>query len=134
MILIWGFIDAKQYLSINIGDTYIAISRLHFAILLSLIYGFLTLLYFALIKLNFRFINWMTITHVLVSIIGLLFIFVLPQLMRNDTKFVGFDQMILNINFNNRLLLLIWLSVFTILGIQLLFFVNVIYALIKGRK
>ncbi|MEL1254852.1 hypothetical protein AAEO57_13760 [Flavobacterium sp. DGU38] len=70
LLLIIGFTNAGKILDINIHSTYLLISYLDFGLLLSFVYGFLGLTYFALIKFNLPLIKWMTIAHVIISIGG----------------------------------------------------------------
>lgn len=134
VLLSFGFYKRKETIDINIHDTYFVISWIDGMILISLIYGLLGLIYLALLKLKFKPINWMTITHVLISIIGLLVIFILSKLIRESIVPGDFIAMLDNIRFNEKIIYGIWFSVFAVIGIQLLFFINVIYALIKGRS
>lgn len=133
ILLSFGFYKDKETIDINIRDTYFVISWIDAMILISLIYGFLSLIYFALLKLKFKPVHWMTFTHVLISIVGLFTIFILSKSIR---EFVPGDiaKMIGDLDFNQKIELGIWFCVFALVGIQLLFFINVIYALVKGRS
>ena len=132
ILLSFGFYKRNETIDINIHDTYFVISWMYALIIISFIYGLLGLIYFTLLKLKFKLINWVTITHVLVSIIGLFAIFILSKLIRESVP-GDFTKLIDDIDFNQKIGFGIWFSVFTVIGIQLLFFINVIYALIKGR-
>ncbi|GEM_PF-1853331 len=131
-LLAFGFYRGNEMLDINIHATYYLISWKHLMILISVIYGILALIYFGLLKLNFGLVNWMTVSHVLISIIGLFAVFVLPKFLRES---VPGDMVALlkDMNFNQRIEIGIVISIFALFGAQLLFFINVIYALIKGR-
>lgn len=133
ILLSFGFYRGDETLDINIYDTYYIISWKFLMILISSIYGLLTLIYFSLIKLNFTLINWMTISHVLVSIIGLVVVFALPLLIRENAP-EDFTTLLSNMDFNEKIGLGIFIFIFALFGIQLLFFANVIFALIKGRS
>ncbi|MBS7255701.1 hypothetical protein [Flavobacterium branchiicola] len=130
IVLSFGFYKGREDVVINIYDTYFIISYKHLAILLSVVYGFLALLYFGLSKLNFKLFNWITIFHISVSIIGLFAIFILSKLVRENvpgdmTTFWN------NINFNEKIEYGIGLSIILIIGAQILFLINVTYALVK---
>lgn len=131
-LLAFGFYKGNDLLDINIHDTYFVISWKHLMILISLIYGLLSLIYFILLKLNFSLVNWMTISHVLVSTIGLIAVFTLSKLMRENVP-GDITFYIDNIKFNQRIAYTILISIITILGTQILFLINAVYALIKGR-
>ncbi|WP_433764551.1 hypothetical protein [Flavobacterium ginsenosidimutans] len=132
ILLCFGFYKGNETIAINIHDTYFVISWKHLMILISIIYGLLALIYFALMKFNFNLINWLTISHVLISIIGLIIIFILPRLIK-DSLPIDFSTIMEDTRFNERIGYGIWGSVFALFGAQFLFFINVIYALIKGR-
>ena len=133
VLLLYGFYKGNEAISINIHATYFVISWKHLMILISFICGILALGYFGMLKLNFVLINWMTVSHVLISLIGLFAVFALPKFLK---EIVPSDMVTLlnDSNFNQRIELGILISICTLLGTQLLFFANVIFALIKGRS
>jgi hypothetical protein len=132
VFLIVGFLNPKEILDINIHDTYYVISYRDLGIILSFIYSFLAIVYFLLIQFNFPLIKWMTITHVAISIGGLFLIVGFYKLIR-ETKPGDFESIIKNIDFNAKITIAIFSSVFAAIIVQMLFFVNVIQALIKGK-
>jgi heme/copper-type cytochrome/quinol oxidase subunit 1 len=133
MLLGIGFLNSKETLDINIHDTYYVISYLHFAVLLSVIYTFLAILYFALIKLNFPLIKWLINTHVIVSVGGLVLIWIFSQLKREMSP-GDIESYIAGMTFNDKMLLGIFITVLTMVATQVVFVVNVIQALVKGRS
>ncbi|UPZ15814.1 hypothetical protein [Flavobacterium humidisoli] len=133
VLLLYGFYKGDQIVDINIYDTYYIISWKFLMILISVIYGLLALTYFSILKLNFSLINWMTIFHVLISTVGLIALFILPKLMRDDLP-MDFSAIMENAKFNEGIGYGIAISIFVLLGIQFLFFINVIFTLIKGRS
>jgi heme/copper-type cytochrome/quinol oxidase subunit 1 len=128
-----GFLNAEETLDINIHDTYYVISYLHFAVLLSVIYTFLAILYFALIKLNFPLIKWLINTHVIVSVGGLVLIWIFSQLKREMSP-GDIESYIAGMTFNDKMLLGIFITVLTMVATQVVFVVNVVQALVKGRS
>jgi len=133
IILTCGFIKPNETFIFNIHDTYFVIKYSDLAIILSLFYGLLSIIYFALIKSSFSLVRWMTILHVVISIIGLILICVLFQLIR-DIKSGDFESLITDMNFNNKIIWSIWISFFNIIGVQILFIINAITAIVKGRS
>lgn len=133
VLLLYGFYKGNEAISVNIHATYFVISWKHLMILVSFFCGILALGYFGMLKLNFVLINWMTVSHVLISLIGLFAVFALPKFLK---EIVPSDMVTLlnDSNFNQRIELGILISICTLLGTQLLFFANVIFALIKGRS
>lgn len=128
-----GFFNPKKDLDINIHDTYFVISYLYFAVLLSVIYTFLAIIYFVVLKLKFTLISWMTVLHVLVSVGGLVLIWIFSQFIRK-TASGNFESMLSDIYFNNKMTLGIVISIFSIVAMQVVFVVNVVQAFVKGRS
>lgn len=132
ILLSYGFYRGNEIVDINIHDTYFVISWKHLMLLISTIYGLLALVYFSILKLNFRLINWMTVFHVLISVIGLVAIFALPKLMR-DSFPIDLTTIMEDTKYNEQVGYGIVVSIFALLVAQILFFINIIYALVKGR-
>lgn len=132
IILTCSFIKPNETFIFNIHDTYFVIKYSDLAMILSLFYGILFIIYFALIKSSFSLVRWMTILHVVISIIGLILICILFQLIR-DIKSGDFESLIADMNFNNKIIWSIWISFFNIIGVQILFIINGITAIVKGR-
>lgn len=128
-----GFLNAEETLDINIHDTYFVISYLYFAVLLSVIYTFLAILYFALIKLKFPLIKWLISIHVIVSVGGLVLIWIFSQLKREMAP-GDIESYIAGMTFNDKMLLGIFITVLTMVATQVVFVVNVVQALVKGRS
>lgn len=126
------FANCEKRLILNISDTYFVVSYLDFGMFLSFIYGLLGLIYFALIRLNFSLIKWMTVIHVIMSIGGLFLICGFFLLIR-ETSSGDFKSFLRDIDFNRNMNLGIIISFICIIGTQLLFVVNGIQALIKGK-
>jgi len=133
ILLSFGFYKGMETIAINIHDTYYVISWKDAMIFISFIYGLLALIYFTLLKLKFRLVNWMTISHVLISIIGLFLIFILSKIVR-ETSPGDLMKLMNDIDFNEKITIGIWITAFAIIGIQTLFFMNAIYALVKGKE
>lgn len=131
--LIVGFLNSQKTLDINIHDTYFVISYWHFGMFFSFVYSFIALIYFVLIKLNFILIKWITVTHVIVSVGGVFLILLFFQLIR-ETSPVDFESFLSDIDFNTKMTWGIWITFFNILGMQVLFVINVIQALFKGKS
>ncbi|MRX38237.1 hypothetical protein GJU43_03040 [Flavobacterium sp. LC2016-23] len=123
----------QKTLDINIYDTYFVISYGHFGVLLSFIYSFIAVIYFVLIKLNFILIKWITFTHVIVSIGGVFLILLFFKLIR-QTAPGDFESVLDDIDFNAKMTWGIWITFFIMLGMQAVFVINVIQALVRGKR
>ena len=130
IILVIGFINRKETLDVNIHATYYVIKNLHLAILLSIFLGILGLGYFLTKMFSISLINWMTILHILITIFGVLLIYILFKVQlnleaktNNIESFLKYFKIIKRIN----------IALFSILGLtifsQLLFLINIIIGL-----
>lgn len=130
IILVIGFINRKETLDINVHDTYIVINNLHLAILLSIFLVIIALGYFLSDIFNIPLINWMTISHVLITIIGIFFVFILFKVQTNLEVNTSTIEFILKYS---KTIERINIALFSILGLtilsQLLFLINIIIGL-----
>lgn len=133
-ILLIGFIAPQEIFVLCVGNTYICIQPLHLAILFTIVHSFFALLYFVLLKLNIGLVKWMTVAHVLITIASTLVISILFQLIKEIQPGGGLEALLREGNFNENINSAIILIVFVITTAQFLVLINVIYALIKGRK
>lgn len=133
ILLSFGFYKGEETIVINIHDTYFVISWRDLMIMIASIYGFLSLVYLALIKLNFNLLNWMTVSHVLISLMGLLAIFTLPMLIHENLP-MDFSAVMENAKFNERIGYGIWLSFFSLAVGQLLFFCQCNFSFSKTKN
>ena len=133
VFLLFSFIIPNETLDVNIHDTYLIIRYFDLVILLSLFYGFLAIIYFILIKLNFSLIKWIVITHTLFTIKGVFLLVLFFQVIR-IIKPEGIPFFLNPNNFYERINWGIFITSFIIIITQVLFFINAIYALIKGRR
>ncbi|KAF2514331.1 hypothetical protein [Flavobacterium foetidum] len=133
ILLIAGFLNPQKSISINIKDTYLIVSRIDFCLIFAFIFGLFSLLYLVLIKLRLNLIRWMTISHVVISVLGFGLIVLLHYLIKDHSP-KDFLEVLDGIDYNNNIYLSITILFFLIGSAQLLFFVNVFSALIKGRN
>ncbi|WP_291963249.1 hypothetical protein [Maribacter sp.] len=130
IILLIGFLKPDKTLDINIHDTYFVIGLISLAVLISIIFGILGLGYWVVIKLNRRLVNWLTIIHLTITVIGffsiILIFFSLPSIEQD-----GFSY-----NFENFLeMQVIVFYIFSlVLYIQPLYLINIIIALLSKTE
>lgn len=132
IILILGFIHPKKMFDINVGDTYFVIQHSHLAVLLSFFYGFLAVIYFGLIKLDFDLNKWFIIVHCIVTVGGLLLIWCLFQFIR-EIKPGNMEVLLNKNNFNARINWVNFMLFISIVGVQIVFLINVVMSLIKAK-
>ncbi|WP_299326009.1 hypothetical protein [uncultured Maribacter sp.] len=123
IILLIGLLKPDKTLEINIHDTYILIALLHLAVLISIIFGILGLGYWVVIKLNKRLVNWLTIIHLIITVISLCLIILIPFFLPES------NQGITSLYFDAQVT--ITLSALVAVCIQSLYLVNIITALIR---
>ena len=123
IILLIGLLKPDKTLDINIHDTYIIIALLHLAVLISIIFGILGLGYWVVIKLNKRLVNWLTIIHLIITVISLCLIILIPFFLPES------NQGITSLYFDAQVT--ITLSALVAVCIQSLYLVNIITALIR---
>lgn len=133
ILLSFGFYKGNETLDINVYDIYYIITWKHLMVLISLILGVMAFTYLILLKLDFKLVSWMTVSHVLLSILSLCMIFLLPKLIRESNP-KDMEAYVTSLKFNNRIKVGILIAVFSLIGSQFLFFINVIYTFIKGRS
>lgn len=83
IIMIIGFLNRKETLDINVHDTYYVINNLLLAIILSIFLAIISLGYFLIKIFSIPLINWMTISHILITIFGMLIIYILFRIQLN---------------------------------------------------
>lgn len=127
IIMIVGFINRKETLDINVHATYYVINNLHLAILISIFMIILAFGYFLSTIYSIPLINWMTISHVLITIFGIFLIYVL---FKTQLYFESKKNTIESILKYSKIIKRINLTLFSILGItilsQFIFLINVI--------
>ena len=127
VLFLISYIDSNETIAINIHDTYFVITMLNLGVLLSIFCGIIGLGYWVVFNMKKKPINWLTILHAMVTIIGFLTILLIPllspELNQNDpslTLVYYFDTQVITT-----------LSVLVVISIQLLYPINIIAALVK---
>ncbi|TDT50688.1 hypothetical protein CLV90_0007 [Maribacter spongiicola] len=127
VLLLIGYIDSNETIAINIYDTYFVVTMLNLGPLLSIVCGIIGLGYWIIFFLKKKLINWLTILHAIVTIIGFLIILLIPllspELNQNDPS--------LNLEYYFDTQVITTLSVLVVISIQLLYPINIIAALVK---
>jgi len=123
VLLLIGYIDSNETIAINIHDTYFVITMLNLGVLLSIMCGIIGLGYWVVIKLNRRLVNWLTIIHLIITVISLCLILLIPFFLPES------NQGITSLYFDAQVT--ITLSALVAVCIQSLYLVNIIIALIR---
>lgn len=127
-----GILKRKETLDVNVHDTYFVINNLHLAILFSFFVCTIALGYFLAKKFNVPLNNWMTSTHVTISLLGILIVYILFKVQinlqsnNNDIEFfLKYTKIFKAINYTMISILMI--SIFA----QLLFLINIIIGFLR---
>ncbi len=123
VLLLIGYIDSNETIAINIHDTYFVITMLNLGVLLSIMCGIIGFGYWVVIKLNRRLVNWLTIIHLIITVISLCLILLIPFFLPES------NQGITSLYFDAQVT--ITLSALVAVCIQSLYLVNIIIALIR---
>jgi len=112
-------------ITINIHDTYYAISNHDLVVLLSILFGIIGLIYWITKKVNGKLSRRLNLIHIILTFGGIFLILILNEFFRKS---------IMEYDFNENLTMLIYLiSAIVIFG-QIIFPINVIGGIIKNRN
>lgn len=125
------FYFPEATLDINVHDTYFVISHVHFFQLPVIWFGLCGLAYWVLFKFKIKLINWLTITHLVLTF--LLFVAVLfPNLFTIvDSRFDGNNYPIALYKLDENSVVMI--AVFFLGLVQLIYFLNIFISLVCRR-
>ncbi|MFL9830368.1 hypothetical protein ACSV4D_00445 [Flavobacterium sp. ARAG 55.4] len=130
LILAFSYYKPKNTFDINIGDTYFVILNLHLGILLAVFYFLLGLIYFCLDKKGIQLNQWITYTHTILTIGGLILIWLLlKRINNNPTK--NFEEILKSIKINQYLTYICVTTLFGMIFSQIVFVVSIILKVIK---
>lgn len=124
-LLLAGFLSGDSTLDINIHDTYFIIARSNLAILVANLFTVYAFSYWLLTKTNRKLSKWLTGIHIVLTFGGILLAMVLALFYKED-DFLS--------NLNANLTASITLLVLIIILGQVIFPINVIYALTKKNS
>ncbi len=119
-----GILSGDAILDINVHDTYYIIAYLHLAILISILFGIIGIGYWLMLKANRKLSKCLNWAHLGLTFGGTLVVWILTRFNRTE---------IMDYEFNNNLTLIITLIILLMIIGQLIFPINIIYALIKQK-
>ncbi|MBC7000901.1 cbb3-type cytochrome c oxidase subunit I [Cytophaga sp. FL35] len=125
IIMLIGILSGDAVLDINVHDTYLVIAYLHFAVLISIVFGIIGIGYWIMQKANRKLSKWLIWTHIGLTFGGTLIVWILNKFYRTE---------IMEYEFNNNLTLIITLIILLMIIGQLIFPINIIYGLIKNKN
>ena len=124
LIILIGILSGDAILDINVHDTYYVIAYLHFAILISILFGIIGIGYWIMQKKDRKLSRWLNWTHIGVTFGGTLVVWILTKFYRSE---------IMEFEFNDNLTLIITLIILLMIIGQIIFPINIIYTLIKRK-
>ena len=124
VILIISYIKPKEYFDINIGDTYYVIKNSHLGIFLSFIYFVLALTYFLTKKYEVKLQNWVIYSHSIVSILGLILIWLLIKKLNNTQQ--NMEEIIKSIKVNQYITYTCITTLFLMFIVQVILFTEIV--------
>lgn len=132
IIMIIGFLNRKETLDINVHDTYYVINNLHLAIILSIFLAIISLGYFLIKIFSIPLINWMTISHILITIFGMLIIYILFRIQLNfEVKSYDIESILKYSKTIQRVNFTLFLVLIVVLLSQLVFLINFAVSIFK---
>ncbi|KIA97039.1 hypothetical protein OA93_15725 [Flavobacterium sp. KMS] len=130
LILAFAFYKPKGTFDVNIGDTYYIIQNSHLGILLSLIYFILGIIYFFLHKRGIQLSSWIVYMHSIISIGGLILVWFLLKKISYSPQ--TFEEIIKSIKVNMYLSYTCFGAIMSMILIQIIFMVNVVFKILKN--
>jgi hypothetical protein len=112
-------------ITINIKDTYYAMSNHDLATLISILFGIIGLIYWIAGKVNGKLSKRLNLIHIALTFGGIILILILNEFFRKS---------IMEYNFNENLTMLIYLIATLVIIGQILFPINIINGIIKKRN
>jgi H+/Cl- antiporter ClcA len=112
-------------ITINIKDTYYAMSNHDIATLISILFGIIGVVYWIAGKVNGKLSKRLNLIHIALTFGGIILILILNEFFRKS---------IMEYNFNENLTMLIYLIATVVIIGQILFPINIINGIIKKRN
>ncbi|MBD0724329.1 hypothetical protein B6A10_03970 [Flavobacterium sp. L1I52] len=131
IILAFGFSKSKGIFNINIHDTYFVIKYAHLGIILSVFYFLLGFIHFFISKKGIEISNWIIYLHTILSVGGLILIWILSKLINNAPQ-QNFEETLKIMRINEYLNFSCIILFLSMLLIQVIFFVSVLWKLAKS--
>ena len=130
LIILIGFISGDEPLDINVHDTYFVIYHIHLAILISIIFGIIGFGYWITQKANRKLSKWLNLIHVMLTIGGLLLIWILFQFYRQPEP----ETLLSDFDYNEKLNISILITALIVIFGQIVYPINIISGIIRKRN
>ncbi|GGW76627.1 hypothetical protein GCM10008085_29740 [Winogradskyella epiphytica] len=130
IIILIGFLSGTEPLDINVHDTYYVIEHGIFSILISIIFGIIGFGYWIMQKANRRLSKWLNLTHIVLTIGGLLLIRIILLLFREPET----ETLMSDLNFNENLNIAMFIIALIMIFGQIVYPINIIRGIIIKRN
>lgn len=130
IIILIGFLSGTEPLDINVHDTYYVIEHGVISILISIIFGIIGLGYWIMQRANRRLSKWLNLTHIALTIGGLLLIRILLQLFREPET----ETLMSDFDFNENLNIAMFIITVIVIFGQIIYPINIIRGIIIKRN
>lgn len=126
VILLLGLTNNHKAIDINIHDTMFVIGPGSITILMIVPFTFISLIYWLMIKFKRKLYDWLTVMHLVFTLIGVLTILLWPFIFseKNDILFVDLLH-------QNKILTIIFML---IILAQLVFLINIVFAIFRKNE
>ena len=130
IVLIYTLAWSNSALDIQMFDTYIVIAHSQLGIFVSILFGFFAFVYWLFEKKNIRLNKWLSVIHIIVTFV--FFAFLLANVFRPYPFHYVEGTGAAAEYFQKACFVFYWLILLFVFG-QLLFLVNVVIGILKGR-
>jgi heme/copper-type cytochrome/quinol oxidase subunit 1 len=130
ILFLVGYFSKKDTFDINIHDTYYVVEHSVVPITISLFFGIISFGYWLILKFNGKLSKILSITHILLTIGGLLVIRILFELYREPKT----ESLLIDYNFNENLNMITLIISLIILFGQIIYPINLFIGLMKRNK
>jgi heme/copper-type cytochrome/quinol oxidase subunit 1 len=130
ILFLVGCFSKKNNFDINIHDTYYVVEHGLVSIVISLLFGIIGFGYYLILKFNGKLSKILSLTHILLTISGLLVIRILFELYRKPTA----ESLLFDYNFNENLNMITLIISLIVLFGQIIYPINLFIGLMKRNK
>lgn len=86
IIMLIGIFSGDTTLDINVHDTYYVIAYFYLTILISILFGIIGIGYWLMLTANRKLSKWLNLTHIVLTIGGIVTIILIPYLLNSRTE------------------------------------------------
>ncbi len=130
IIMVIGYFNSKKTIDINVHDTYYVAAIYTLAIILSIYFGLIGLIYYLAKVFNFNTYSILINIHILISLLVFPFIYLTTFFYKSNSN-LDIISIINNQKFNDKITYIIIILFCIFLMTQILFLINIIIGFIR---